>query len=490
MKSVYSLTLSQASSLIKKGELSSLELTQSVLDRMEALNPKINAFVTWDRKKILSQAERIDQKRTKKEKLGLLAGVPIAMKDLANVQGEQVTCCSNILKGYVSPYDATLVQKIREQDGVIFGRTNMDEFAMGSSNENSCYGPVHNPWDLERVPGGSSGGSAASVAADMTIAAIGSDTGGSIRQPASLCGIVGVKPTYGRVSRYGLVAFASSLDQFGPMTKTVEDAAILLEAVSGYDPKDSTSINQAVPHYVDFLQNDIKGKKMGIPKEFFGEGIEPDVRRSIDNALKYLVGLGVETVEISLPYATDYAIATYYILATAEASSNLARYDGVRYGNRAKAENLLELYQNTRGSGFGSEVKRRIILGTYVLSSGYYDAYYLKAQKVRTLIRQDFEKAFQKCDFIVTPTAPTVAFKLGEKSMDPLTMYLSDIYTISLNLAGLPGLSVPVEPSKNGLPIGLQILGPILGEANILNIAMHLERQYRNPNHKPKLDML
>jgi aspartyl-tRNA(Asn)/glutamyl-tRNA(Gln) amidotransferase subunit A len=419
-----------------------------------------------------------------------LGGVPIAIKDIINVKGQPCTCGSKILANYRSPYDATVIQKLRAAGAVPFGKTNMDEFAMGSSTENSSVKVTRNPWDMSRVPGGSSGGSAAAVAADSAFGGLGTDTGGSIRQPASLCGVVGVKPSYGRVSRFGLVAFASSLDQVGPLTKTVRDSALIMNAMAGHDPQDSTSLNEPVPDYTKNLGRDLKGMRLGLPKEYMIEGIDPQVKSAVDTALKQLQSLGAEIVDVSLPH-TDYGIAVYYFLATAEASANLARFDGVRYGYRAKdPKDLLDHYGRTREEGFGAEVKRRIILGTYVLSSGYYDAYYVRAQKVRELIRQDFVKAFEKCDVIVSPTSPEPAFKLGERTADPLAMYLADIFTNTGNLAGICGISVPCGFAKvNGsqLPIGLQILGKALDEARIFQIAHAYEQSTDWHKQRPKL---
>jgi aspartyl-tRNA(Asn)/glutamyl-tRNA(Gln) amidotransferase subunit A len=414
--------------------------------------------------------------------------VPVALKDVIAVKGQRLSCGSKILENFVSPYDATVTEKLRAAGAVVFGRVNMDEFAMGSSTENSAFGASRNPWDTDRIPGGSSGGSAVAVAADECLAALGSDTGGSIRQPAALCGCVGLKPTYGRVSRYGLVAYASSLDQIGPFTKTVRDAATVLGVISGHDPRDSTSVPQPVPDYSAALTGQIKGLKLGLPREYLAAGgLDPQVKAAVDAAVNQLRELGAELVEISLPH-TDYALATYYIIATAEASANLARFDGIRYGLRAEGQDPIELYQNTRGQGFGDEVKRRIILGTYVLSSGYYDAYYLRAQRVRTLIRQDFLKAFEKVDAIVTPTTPTAAFKVGEKVADPLQMYLSDIFTLSCNLAGICGISIPCGFTDSPkLPIGLQLLGKPFGEESLLRIAHAYEQATEWHQARPTL---
>ena len=421
-----------------------------------------------------------------------LSGVPIAIKDNICIKDKLTTCCSKILEGFKPPYDATVIEKIRKAGAVIVGATNMDEFAFGSSTENSCYGPTRNPWDLERVVGGSSGGSAAAVASGQTILALGSDTGGSIRQPASFCGVVGLKPTYGRVSRYGLIAFASSLDQIGPITRTVEDSALALGVIAGYDERDSTSVNTKVPDYIKVLGKDVEGLKIGVPKEYFVKGIEPEVKTAVQASIKQLKGLGATFKDVSLPH-TEYAVPTYYIIATAEASSNLARFDGVQYGLRVTPSEvgtsaLIEMYKHTRGEGFGQEVKRRIILGTYALSSGYYEAYYLRAQKVRALIKRDFDQVFKECDCIITPTSPTPAFKIGERIEDPLAMYLSDIFTISANLAGLPAISVPCGFTKENLPIGLQILARPFDEETIFKLAYAYEQN--NDWHKkyPKIN--
>ena len=454
---------------LRAKEVSSRETVDALLQRIEQVDPQIKAYNHLDAAKARAAADKADPSLP-------LGGVPIAIKDVLNVQGDPCTCSSKILKGYTSPYDATAIRKLREAGAVFVGRTNMDEFAMGSSTENSSWGVTRNPWDLDRIPGGSSGGSAAAVGGHEAFAALGSDTGGSIRQPASLCGCVGLKPTYGRISRYGLVAFASSLDQIGPFTKTVEDAALLLEVMGGHDPKDNTSSKRPVPRYRDSLNKGVKGLRLGVPKEYFIKGIDPEVEASVRNAIDQLAKLGAEIVEISLPH-TEYAVAVYYIIATAEASANLARFDGVRYGARVpQPADLLDLYGRTREEGFGPEVKRRIILGTYVLSSGYYDAYYNRAQKVRQLLRQDFAAAFEKCDAILTPTSPTAAFKIGERTDDPLQMYLADIFTIAVNLAGVCGLSLPCGFTPGGLPIGLQIIGAEWAEEKILQVAHAYEQ--------------
>ncbi len=477
------LTISALSGKLAKREASAREATQACLDQIARVDAQIHAFISHDAADALAQADAAD-KRIAAGDHGPLLGVPIAIKDVLAAKNQPLNCCSKILGKFTSPYDATVIEKLKAAGAIIFGRLNMDEFAMGSSTENSAFGTTRNPWALDRIPGGSSGGSAAAVAADEAIATLGSDTGGSIRQPAALCGCVGLKPTYGRVSRYGLVAFASSLDQIGPFTKDVRDSAIMLEALSGHDRRDSSSVPQAVPNYSAALNGNIKGLKLGLPKEYMIGGLDPEVKASVAAAVKQFQSLGAEIVEISLPH-TDYAVATYYIIATAEASANLARFDGIRYGARVDGADPIALYGNTRGQGFGPEVKRRIILGTYVLSSGYYDAYYLRAQKVRTLIRQDFLKAFEKVDAIVTPTTPTAAFKIGEKSDDPLQMYLSDIFTISCNLAGIPGLSLPCGFTKSPkLPIGLQLLGKPFGEETLLKLAHAYEQS--TPFHKEK----
>jgi aspartyl-tRNA(Asn)/glutamyl-tRNA(Gln) amidotransferase subunit A len=473
------LTISELTAKLSKREISARQAMQACLDQISRVDGKIHAFISHDPADALAQADEADKLLTKngQDAARPLLGVPIAIKDVLAVKNQPLNCGSKILGNFISPYDATVVKKIKAAGGVVFGRLNMDEFAMGSSTENSAFGVTRNPWDVTRIPGGSSGGSAAAVAADETIAALGSDTGGSIRQPAALCGCVGLKPTYGRVSRYGLVAFASSLDQIGPFTKDVRDAAIILGVIAGHDPNDSTSIPQPVPNYASKLTGNIKGLKLGLPKEYMIGGLDTEVNSAIDAAVKNFQELGAEIVEISLPH-TDYAVATYYIIATAEASANLARFDGIRYGMRVDGADPIELYRRTRGAGFGAEVKRRIILGTYVLSSGYYDAYYLRAQKVRTLIRNDFLKAYEKVDAIITPTTPTAAFKIGEKSDDPLQMYLSDIFTISCNLAGICGISIPCGFTKSPrLPIGLQLLGRPFGEETLLKIAHACEQK-------------
>jgi aspartyl-tRNA(Asn)/glutamyl-tRNA(Gln) amidotransferase subunit A len=489
------LTISGLRAKLAQREVSAREATQACLDQINRVDGEIHAFISHNDADALAQADAAD-KLLSKGGNGAdrpLLGVPVAVKDVLAVKNQPLNCGSKILGKFVSPYDATVVEKLKAAGAIVFGRLNMDEFAMGSSTENSAFGVTRNPWDTTRIPGGSSGGSAAAVAADEVIAALGSDTGGSIRQPAALCGCVGLKPTYGRVSRYGLVAFASSLDQIGPFTKDVGDAATLLGVIGGHDARDSTSVAQPVPDYAAALSGSspdaptIKGLKLGLPKEYMIGGLDAEVKSAVDAAVKKLQELGAQVVEISLPH-TDYAVATYYIVATAEASANLARFDGIRYCARVDGADPVELYGKTRGAGFGAEVKRRIILGTYVLSSGYYDAYYLRAQKVRTLIRNDFLKAFETVDAIVTPTSPTAAFKIGEKSDDPLQMYLSDIFTISCNLAGICGISLPCGFTKSPrLPIGLQLLGKPFGEETLLKIAHTYEQHTDWHKNKPPL---
>jgi len=471
---LHRLTIRESLDLMRSRKVSSVELTRAVLERIEALDNKVRAYLTVTSELALEQARQADQQRASGKDRPLL-GVPLAIKDILCTEGIVTTCGSKILYNFVPPYDATVVSLLREAGAVILGKTNTDEFAMGSSTENSAYFPTHNPWDLSRVPGGSSGGSAAAVAADECIGALGTDTGGSVRQPAALCGVVGLKPTYGRVSRYGLVAFASSLDQVGTLTKDVRDAAILLQVIARYDPLDSTSADVPVPDYTAGLREDLSGLRVGIPREYFVPGMEDGVERAVRKAIETLEELGASIVEVSLPH-TEYALPTYYLIAPAEASANLARYDGVKYGySYPEPEDLWDSYRKTRQYGFGPEVKRRIMLGTYALSAGYYDAYYLKAQKVRTLIKQDFDLAFETCDVVVSPTSPTVAFRIGEKVSDPLQMYLSDIFTLSLNLAGLCGISVPCGFS-DGLPVGMQISGRPFDEETILRVAYAYEQ--------------
>jgi aspartyl-tRNA(Asn)/glutamyl-tRNA(Gln) amidotransferase subunit A len=484
--SLAALTLHDAGNKLRKREFSSVELTEAVFERIADTDSKIRAYLTLARDAALEQARQADERLEQESATSPLLGVPLAVKDNFLTRGLRTTCASKILTNFMPPYDATTVRKLRAASAIITGKTNLDEFAMGSSAENSAFFPTRNPWNLERIPGGSSGGSAAAVAADQCIAALGTDTGGSIRQPAACCGIVGLKPTYGRVSRFGIIAFASSMDQVGPLTKDVQDSALLLEAIAGHDPADSTSVDRPVPRYSEALTGDVKGLRLGIPKEYFVAGMQPEVEQAIRTAIRELEKNGAVIEEISLPH-TEYAVAVYYIVATAEASSNLARYDGMRYGHRATAKDLTETYMISRGEGFGPEVKRRIMLGTYALSAGYYDAYYLKAQRVRTLIKQDFDEAFKHCDVIVTPTAPTTAFKLAEKIQDPLQMYLSDIYTISVNLGGLPALSLPCGFDQDGMPIGMQIIGKHFDEATILRVGHAYEQATEWSKRKPDL---
>ena len=473
---LHALTAHALLDVFKSGQASPKEAYEAVLGRIQEIDPKVKAYV----RPALHQPDFQGEFQ-----------VPIALKDNLCTKNEEITCASRILKGFHSPYDAGAVERVKKSGGTILGIVNMDEFAFGSSCETSCYGPTFNPWNLQCVPGGSSGGSAAAVAADEAMWALGSDTGGSIRQPASFCGIVGLKPTYGRVSRYGLIAFASSLDQIGPLTKDVRDCALLMNIIAGYDERDSTSVNRAVPDYTKALENDVRGLKIGIPKEAFVKGLDPEVRRAVEDALELLKKQGATIKEVSLPH-TPYAVATYYIVATAEASSNLARFDGVRYGLRklpsvTRKNALVDMYEETRAAGFGDEAKRRIMLGTYALSSGYYDAYYLRGQKARTLIKNDLDEVFKDCDVIATPTSPTVAFKVGEKISDPLSMYLSDIYTIPANLAGIPSISIPCGFSKSGLPIGLQLMGKAFDEEMLLRVSYTYEQNTEWHLRKPLL---
>jgi aspartyl-tRNA(Asn)/glutamyl-tRNA(Gln) amidotransferase subunit A len=470
--------------MINNGKIGYAEIAESVFSRIDAVEDRIRSYVTLNTEQAVGQAKQADN-NSADEKHALYA-MPLAIKDNICTEGVKTTCSSAILKNFIPPYESSVTEKLKEQGYILTGKTNLDEFAMGSSTENSAFGHTRNPWDLERVPGGSSGGSAAAVAADECIAALGSDTGGSIRQPAAFCGVVGLKPTYGRVSRYGLVAFASSLDQIGPVTKCVKDSAILLNAIAGHDVCDSTSADVPVPDFTAEIGQDIKGMKIGIPREYFIEGIDDEVEAAVREGIRQLESLGAIPIEISLPH-TGYAVATYYILATSEASSNLARYDGVRYGMRVEGDDLIDMYMRTREEGFGAEVKRRIILGTYSLSSGYYDAYYKKAQQARTLIKQDFENAFEKVDVIVTPTTPTPAFKVGEKMEDPLQMYLTDIFTISINLAGVPGISIPCGFTAANLPVGLQIIGKHFDEGSVLKAAYAFEQSTEWHKRKPDL---
>lgn len=484
------LTISELTTKLAQGETSSRAATQACLDQIRRVDDRIRAYLSYDAADALNQADAADAALAAGaiHAQRPLLGVPVSIKDVIAVKGHPLNCASKILGKFVSPYDATVIEKLKAAGAVVFGRLNMDEFAMGSSTENSAFQVTCNPWDVTRIPGGSSGGSAAAVVADECIAALGSDTGGSVRQPAGLCGCVGLKPTYGRVSRYGLVAYASSLDQIGCFGKNVRDTATMLGVIAGHDPRDSTSVPRPVPDYASGLEGGIKGLKLGLPREYLVGGLDAEVKQAVEAAVQQLARLGAEIVEVSLPH-TDYAIATYYIIATAEASANLARFDGIRYGARVEGADPLELYSRTRGAGFGAEVKRRIILGTFVLSSGYHDAYYLRAQKVRTLIRQDFLKAFERVDALVTPTTPTAAFKVGEKTSDPLQMYLADVFTISCNLVGNCGLSIPCGFTKSPrLPIGLQLLGKPFGEETILQIAHAYERATAWHQQRPPLN--
>jgi aspartyl-tRNA(Asn)/glutamyl-tRNA(Gln) amidotransferase subunit A len=468
------LTIDGVREALTAKKVSARELAAEYYKHIEARNPELNAYLTLSEERAYAQAFRVDALIAAGKPLPPLAGVPIAVKDVISTRGVRTTCGSKILENYVPPYDATAVERLEAAGAVVLGKTNCDEFAMGSSNENSAFGPVRNPEALDRVPGGSSGGSAAAVAAGLAVASLGTDTGGSIRQPGAMCGIPAMMPSYGRVSRYGLIAFASSLDRIGPFANTVRDVATVLQVIAGRDPNDSTSTTAPVPDYGAEVRKPLKNLRIGIPKEYFGEGIDGEVRKKIAAGIEIFRKLGCQLIDIHMPH-TDYAIATYYIIATAEASSNLARYDGVRYGLRADGDSLLSMYRKTRGAGFGAEVKRRIVLGTYVLSAGYYDAYYLKGQKVRSLIAQDFRDAFTKVDAIVTPTSPIPAFKLGERTSDPLQMYLADIYTVTGSLAGVPGISVPCGKICGKLPVGLQIFGPAFGEARVLQLAHAFE---------------
>ena len=484
---LYHLTIHAAAEKLHKRELSSHELTHAVLDHIQATDNRIHSYLTVSREEALKQAEAADQLLSRETYPSPLCGIPIALKDVILTQGIRSTAGSKILEQFTPPYDATVTQLLKGAGAVIIGKVNCDEFAMGSSNENSAFTPSRNPWNIDRVPGGSSGGSATAVAADQALAALGTDTGGSIRLPASFCGIVGMKPTYGRVSRFGVVAYASSLDQVGPCTKDIRDCALLLNVIAGHDPRESTSADRPTPDYTAALDRGAGGLRIGIPQEYFVDGMQPEVEAAVRQAIAQLEAQGAQVVPVSLPH-TEYAVAAYYIIATAEASSNLARYDGVRYGYRApQVDDLNEMYHVTRAHGFGSEVKRRIMLGTYVLSAGYYDAYYTKAQKVRTLIRQDFLNAFEMCDLITTPVAPTTAFRVGEKTADPLTMYLTDIFTIAVNLAGLPALSVPCGFDQSGLPIGLQLIGRPFDEATLLQAGYAYEQAHGWHTRKPSL---
>jgi len=484
--SITELTVHELQEKIKSKELTIVQIIEAYIERIKEKEPKVEAFITLQLDEALEQAKKLEQKKENGKEISSLAGIPIGIKDIICTKGIRTTCASKMLENFIAPYDATVMEKINKKEMISLGKLNMDEFAMGSSTEHSYFKKTKNPWDLSRIPGGSSGGSAAAVAADMVPWALGTDTGGSIRQPAGLCGIVGLKPTYGLVSRYGVIAYASSLDQVGVFTKDVEDCAMLLNVIAGKDEKDTTSVDAGEKDYTKSLGKDIKGLKIGVPKEFYGEGINEEVKQSLLEAIEEYKKLGAEVEEFSLDIA-DIALASYYIIACAEASSNLGRYDGIRYGYRAKNfGNLKELFKNSRSEGFGEEVKRRIILGTYVLSSGYYDAYYKKAQKVRTLVKGKFEEAFKKYDVILTPTSPSTAFKLGEKSNNPLEMYLSDICTVSVNIAGLPGISIPCGVDKKGLPIGMQLIGNKFDEETIIKAAHAYEMQTKfRENYKP-----
>ena len=468
-------TIASVREALSTKRISARELATEFLTRIEKRNPELNAYLALSPERALAQADRVDALVARKEPLPPLAGLPLAVKDVLSTRGVPTTCSSRILEGYRPAYDATAVERLERAGAMMLGKTNCDEFAMGGSNENSAYGPVRNPVALDRVPGGSSGGSAAAVAAGLAVAALGTDTGGSIRQPGAFCGIPGMMPTYGRVSRYGLIAFASSLDRVGPFARNVRDVASIVSVMAGRDPRDSTSADVPVADYGKSLDEPVRGMRIGVPTDYFGEGLDPHVKTRIEAGIAGLERLGCRRVPLRMPH-TDYAVATYYLIATAEASSNLARYDGVRYGVRVPGATLIEMYRKTRGSGFGAEVKRRIMLGTYALSAGYYDAYYLKAQKVRALIARDFAQAFEQVDAIVTPTSPVQAFRLGERTADPLAMYLADIYTVTGSLAGVPGISVPAGKTPDGLPVGLQIFGPAFGEAQMLRLAHAFEQ--------------
>jgi aspartyl-tRNA(Asn)/glutamyl-tRNA(Gln) amidotransferase subunit A len=482
----YRLTIHEVHGKLARRELTSVELIEAVFDRVEKLDPVLHAFLHLARESALQQARAADARRAQGEDTPLL-GVPLAIKDVICVRGMPATAGSRILRGFVPPYDATAVARLRALGAVFLGKTNTDEFAMGSSTENSAYGVTRNPWDLTRVPGGSSGGSAAAVAADLCLGAFGTDTGGSIRQPASLCSVVGIKPSYGRVSRYGLIAFASSLDQMGPFARDVRDAAILLRAIAGRDPLDSTTMPIEVPDYTAYLRPDLRGVRVGVPREYFIDGMQPEVEQAIRQAIQVLLALGAEIREVSLPH-TDFGLPVYYLIAPAEASANLARFDGVRYGLRVDGGDIFSTYKATRGQGFGPEVKRRIMIGTYALSTGYYEAYYLKAQKVRTLIKGDFDRIFQEVDVMACPTSPTTAFKIGEKVNDPLQMYLSDVFTLNQNLAGICGISLPCGFDQQGLPIGLQLNGPAFGEEKIIHAAYAYEQATEWHRRRPEID--
>ena len=484
MTALHELSLREAAERVRRRELSAVELTRDALGRIAEIDQQVGAFLTLNEVDAVAAAEAIDRRVAAGQDPGLLAGVPVGVKDIICTAGLRTTAASRILEHFVPSYDATVTARLRAAGAVIVGKLNCDEFAMGSSTENSGLGTTRNPWDLARVPGGSSGGSAVAVAARECHASLGTDTGGSVRLPAAFCGVAGMKPTYGRVSRYGVIAYASSLDQVGPLARDITDLAVVLEAIAGHDPADSTSSPRAVPSYVAALDGKVQGLRLGLPREYFVEGMQPEVEAGVRAAVDQLERLGATIEPVSLPH-TEYAIATYYLIATAEASSNLARYDGIRYGLRAGERGLAEMYQATRAAGFGAEVKRRIMLGTYALSAGYYDAYYLKAQQVRTLIRMDFQKAFETCDALVTPVAPTTAFRLGEKTADPLTMYLSDIFTISVNLAGLPALALPCGFDRAGLPIGLQVIGRPFDEETVLRVGHAYEQSTEWHRRRP-----
>lgn len=483
---ITSQSIGELHELLAAKKISAVELTQTMLNRIEHIDSEVKSFLQITEEVALSQATQVDEKIARGEAIGVLEGIPMALKDNLCTDGIRTTCSSKMLENFVPPYSATVVEKLQSEGAIMLGKLNMDEFAMGSSTENSRFFATHNPWDLDRVPGGSSGGSAAAVAAEEAIFALGSDTGGSIRQPASFCGVVGLKPTYGAVSRFGLIAYASSLDQIGPITQTVEDNARVLQEIVGHDRKDSTSVSFEVPNYAEGLNQGVKGLRIGVPKEYFAKGLDAGVKKVLDEALETYQGLGAIVEECSLPH-TEYAMPAYYLIATAEASSNLARYDGVRYGYHAEgAEDILNLFKKTRSEGFGSEVKARIMLGTYALSAGYYDAYYLKAQKVRTLIQNDFNKAFDQFDVLLSPTAPTTAFKIGEKSGDPLTMYLSDVCTVPINLAGIPALSLPAG-FVEGMPVGMQLMGRPFSEGTLYRVAHAFEQNTDFHTRKPSL---
>ena len=472
---VHDLTIHELRHKLRRGDLTSTQLTQALFDRIEDTDGKIGSYLTVCRDRGMAEARAADERLANGDASSPLLGIPLALKDVLLTEGVPTTCASRILQGFTPPFDATAVRRLREAGAVLLGKTNMDEFAMGSSTENSGFSLTRNPWDPDRVPGGSSGGSAAAVAAGQCVAALGTDTGGSIRQPAAFCGVVGLKPTYGRVSRFGVVAYASSLDQVGPITRDVSDCALVLQAIAGHDPADSTSVDAPVPDYPSELSRGASGLRVGVPGEYFAAGIQPEVEQAVRQGVREIEKAGAAVVEVSLP-RTEYAVAAYYVIATAEASSNLARYDGMRYGPRAQAEDLTSTYTKSRSQGFGPEVKRRILLGAYVLSAGYYDAYYLKAQKARTLVRQDFESTLRQCDAIVAPTTPTTAFKIEEMTEDPLRMYLSDVFTVPANLAGLPALSLPCGFDRAGLPIGMQIIGRPFDEATVLRLGHAFEQ--------------